>query len=341
MTNPLVQRWRDLDDNMKATGINIGTIDKNDRGWNLGGFMAGRQGAIITGPVSGMVHHPFKSIWHEPAYGPPRFERTVDERREISTRITLMSDDDFGWFDTESLFWDGVPRDEASLFFDVFTRAKGQLYIPMMLLDAVETPLENDPTMDGNNMQEWDILLAADGDPAWQMPDLRPPDWVNDWSRTTTIKPDDNLLSTPITVGVGKIKVANRSPDRIAWPVITVSAPGRCWISNGATNEMIRVPKLNPGEHVRIDTDPSHRIAISDLDPMDNWTKRLARNSELLSWLFGEYGESGQTILERFHGQGFSNPIQPGTVATITVFHSQENARVGVRLPQRYERAIS
>lgn len=340
MTNPLVRRWRDLDDNLKATGINIGWIDKNDRGWDLGGFMAGSQGAIITGPVAGMVHHPFKSVWHEPAYGAPRFERTVDERREISTRITLMSDDDFGWFDTESLFWDGVPREEASAFFTVFTRAKGQLYIPMLLLDAVETPLENDPTMDGNNMQEWDILLAADGDPAWQMPDIRPPDWVNDWSRTTTIKPDDNPLSAPITVGVGQIKVANRGTN-IAWPTITVSAPGRCWISNGSTNEMIRVPKLNEGEHVIIDTNPEHRVAISALDPVDNWTKRLVRNSELLSWLLGEYGESGETILERFHGQGFSNPIQPDTVATITVFHSQENARVGVRLPQRYERAIS
>ncbi|WP_308160128.1 hypothetical protein [Mycolicibacterium goodii] len=337
MTNPLIRRWRDLDDNMRATGINIGTIDANDRGWNLGGFMAGAQGAIITGPVRGLVNHPFKSVWHEPAYGPPRFERTVDERREVSMRVALMSDDDFGWFDTNGIFLDGLPRDEASLFLDVFTRSKGQLYIPMMLLDAIETPLENDPTMDGNNIQEWDLLLAADGEPEWHMPDLESPDWVNDWSHTTTIKPDDNPLSAPITVGVGKIKIANRG-TKIAWPIVHASAPGRCWISNGSTNEMIRVPKLNPGEHVRIDTNPERIIAISALDPVDHWTKRIVRNSELLSWLFGEYGDSGETIVERFHGQGFTRPIEPETVATITVFHSQENARVSVRLPQRYER---
>lgn len=341
MTNPLVRRWRDLDENMKAEGINLGWIGCDDRAinWPIGGFLAGSKGAIITGPVRGLVHVPFKGIWHEPAYGPPRFERTVDERREISTRITLMSDSSFGWFNTESLWWDGMTGEKPG-FFTVFTRSKGQYYLPMQLLDAVETPLDDDPTADGNNMQEWDILLAADGEPRWHTPDYRSPDWVNDWSQTTTIKQDDNLLSPTITVGVGKIRVPNRSTVD-AWPIITVTAPGRCWISNGSTNDMIRVPKLNPGEHVIIDTNPEHRIAISALDPVDDWTKRIVRNSELLSWLFGEYGASGATILERFHGQGFSNPIPAGTVGTITVFHSRENARVSVRLPHRWERAIS
>lgn len=338
MTNPLVRRWSDLDDNLKADGINIGWIGTDERHWNIGGFMAGAQGAIITGPVSGMVHVPFKGVWHSPAYGPPRFERTVDERREISTRITLMSDSNFGWFDTETFWWDGMKADDPG-FWTIFTRAKGGYYLPMQLLDSVETPLEDDPTYQGN-MQEWDILLAADGEPRWMAPDLRPPEWVNDWSRTTTIKQDENALSPTITVGVGTLRVANRSTQP-QWPIFTVSAPGRCWLSNGSTKDMIRVPKLNPGEHVIIDTNPERRIAISALDPVDHWTKKLVRNSDLLNWLFGEYGESGETILERFNGQGFSNPIEPGTVANLTVFHSHEGARVSVRLPQRYERAIS
>lgn len=332
-------RWTDLSENMRADGLNIGWIGSDDRGWNLGGFMGGAEGALITGPISGMVHRPFKGIWHEPAYGPPRFERTVDERREISTRVMLMSDSEVGWFDTETHWWNGM-NPETPGFWTIFTRRYGDLYIPMQLLDMVKTDLDDDPTAYGNNCQEWDILLAADGEPRWRTPDLRPPEWFNDMTRTTSIKPDDNPLSVPITVGVGQIRVANRGTE-IEWPTFTVSAPGRCWLSNGSTNELIRVPKLNPGEHVTIDTNPEHRIAISALDPADDWTKKIVRNSDLMTWLFGEYGESGQTILERFHGQGFSNPIEPGTVATLTVLHSQPGARVSVSLPQRFERPFS
>jgi hypothetical protein len=341
MTTPALRpQWADLDENLKASGINLGWIGNDDLGWNIGGFMAGTQGAIITGPVKGMVHVPFKGIWHEPAYGPPRFERTVDERREISTRITLFSDDsDFGWFNTETKWWNGMDGKTPG-FWTFFTRRQGDLFIPMQLLDAVETPLENDPTMDGNNMQEWDILLAADGEPRPRTFPLEPPEWVNDMARTTTIKQDDNPGSPIITVGWTVIKVANRGTEG-EWPIVTVSAPGRCWISNGSTTDMVRVPYLNPGEHVVIDTNPEHRIAISALDPADSWVKRIIRNSELLDFLFGEYGDSGETVLERFHGQGFSNTIEAGTVGKITVFHDTPGARISVKLPQRYERAIS
>ena len=339
MTTPTTYpRWKDLDDNLKAGGINIGWTGNDDRSWHIGGFMGGAEGALITGPIKGMVHVPFRGVWHEPAYGPPRFERTVDERREISTRITLFSDHEFGWFDTETKWWNGMDGNTPG-WWDVFTRRHGQLWMPMQLLEAVQTELEDDPTTNGNQ-QEWDILLAADGDPRWRTQDLRPPEWVNDMARTTTIKAGGGSLDPVVTVGIGTLRVANRGTEP-AWPIFTVTAPGRCWLSNGSTNDMIRVPRLFPGEHVTIDTNPEHRIAISDIDPVDNWMKQIVRNSDLLDWLFGEYGDSGETILERFHGQGFSNPIEPGTVATLTVFHTQLHARVSVRLPQRFERAIS
>lgn len=103
-------QWEDVPYGMRADGINIKWIANDNRpgDWHLGGFMAGAEGAIITGPVKGMVHVDFAGIWNEPAYGPPRYERKVDKRREISTRIALMSDTSFGWFDTESKFWDGM-----------------------------------------------------------------------------------------------------------------------------------------------------------------------------------------------------------------------------------------
>ena len=47
MTNPLRKRWSELDDNMRASGINLSWTGCNDFAWNIGGFMAGAQGAII------------------------------------------------------------------------------------------------------------------------------------------------------------------------------------------------------------------------------------------------------------------------------------------------------
>jgi hypothetical protein len=341
-------RWKDLDPSLAPRGINMKWIP-NEKGlaninwpgeWHIGGWKGGAEGAIVTGPVKGMVHVPFQGIWHEPAYGPPRYERKVDKRREISTRVLLIADDEFGWFNTEERWWTGMDGDQPG-YWSIFTQKYGELYCPMQLLEASETPFEGDPTDDESPvMMEWDILLAADGEPRWRQPDVRPLPWVNDMSKTTQIKRDDELLSPMITVGVGQFRIANRGTEK-AWPIYTVTAPGRCWLPNGVTGQMIRVPKLNKGEHVTIDTNPEHRIAISDKDPVKSQFKTFVGNSELLSWLFGEISESGQTILERFHGQGFDAPIAPGTVATLPVYHSQPGARISVRLPQLFERAVS
>jgi hypothetical protein len=104
---------------------------------------------------------------------------------------------------------------------------------------------------------------------------------------------------------------------------------------------MITIPELSPGEHTLIDTDPSHRIAISATDPVDNGIKQFLRNSDLLDWIFGQYGDTGLPVLQRFHGQGFSVPIPPKTVATLPVKHSKSGGKIWVRIPQRFDRAIS
>ena len=339
MTSPQSTAWRKLRGSLRGDGISIKWIGSNDIVWPIAGVDQGVNGAVISGPIEGMVHVPFEGIWTKPAYAPPRFERTVDARREISTRITLMSDSDFGWFDTEAKWWDGM-KSKTPGWWTIWTRRYGELYLPMQLLEAVKTPLEDDPTEYGNNCQEWDILLAADGDPRWRQPDLSPPRWVNNMSVTTSVKRDESKLAPNITVGVGTLKVANRGTEP-SWPIYWCSAPGRVWLPDGMSGRMLRVPELFAGEHVLIDTNPANRIAISAIDPVDDWTKKLIRNSELLSWLFGSYGDSGQTIVERFHGQGFTKAIEPNTVATLPVFHSQNGGTVRVALPQRFERAIS
>jgi hypothetical protein len=345
-----VTEWLDVPQNLRAPGISnkwIGNDFQPDV-WNISGFMEGAQGAFISGPIKGLVHRRFKSIWHEPAYGPPRFERTVDERKEISTRIALCSDNEFGWQHTETKWWNGCTSDDLG-YWCTFTRGLGELWIPMLLAESVETDLAEDPGYE-NFVQEWDILLAADGDPRWRMPDLQPPDWVYSTvpgaAIMTEVKRDDELFAPMIPVAVGKFKLANRG-TAATWPTLALTArakgnkPVRWWISNGDTTRMVRVPPLNKGEHILVDTNPENRIAIGSLDPVDDWTKQLVRNSELLSWLFGQYGDSGITILERFHGQGFDQPCKPGVVSTITVFCDTPGMRASVRLPQRYERAIS
>ena len=332
--------WKDLPQHLRAPGISnkwIGNDHQPDI-WHLSGFNEGAEGAFISGPIRGMVHRPFKSIWSEPAYGAPRFERTVDERREISTRIAICSDSEYGWQDAETRFWNGMTGDDPG-FWCTWTRRTGELWIPMHLAEAVQTELTEDPGYSGH-VQEWDILLAADGEPRWRMPDLQPADWYNSMAVTTTVKRDENLLAPEITVGVGRLKVANRGTTP-SWPVYTVTAPGRCWLPDGTSGRMVRVPPLQKGEHIIVDTNPENRIAISALDPVDDWTKQIVRNSELLKWLFAQHGESGISVLQRFHGQGFTQPIAPGTVATLPVYHDTERARISVRLPQRYDRAIS
>jgi hypothetical protein len=351
--------WHDLPQYLRAPGMSnkwIGNDNQPDV-WHLSGFNEGAEGVFISGPIRGLVHRPFKSIWHEPAYGPPRWERTVDERKEISCRIAISSDSEYGWQDAETKFWNGMTGD-AQGFWCTSTRRTGELWLPMQLADAVQTELTEDPGY-SNYVQEWDILLAADGDPRWRMPDLQPADFVTSLVRseidpttfvdnpmTTTVKRDDNPGSPMIDVAVGKFRVANRGTAP-AWPVFTLSAPtrgkkpARWWISNGSSSTMIRVPPIYKGEHIIVDTNPENRIAISALDPVDDWTKQVVRNSDLLTWLFGQYGETGISVLERFHGQGFTEPIAPGTVGTITVYCDTTNIRASVRLPQRYERAVS
>lgn len=335
-------RWKDLTDNQRANGINIRWTGCDDAEFHWGGQFAGQEGVLITGPIKGMVHVPFKGVWSEPAYAPPRFERTVDERREISCRITTFSDHEYGWFDTEERLWNGLNGDQPG-WWHIFTRRFGELYLPMQLLDSVENELEDDPSIDANgNMQEWDLLLAADGEPRWRQPDLRDQWTYAADSPTTTVRRDEELLAPNVTVGVGELKVANRSTTRKAWPVYTVSAPGRCWLQDGVDGPMFRVPKLPKGMHVRIDTNPENRIVIGAGDPVQsNWMTDWVNNSDLLQIFLKQFGAEAKPILEQFHGQGFDRPIAPKTEAKLKVYHDHVGAKVSVSLPQRFERAIS
>lgn len=355
-----MSEWSDLPPDVRGENISIKIIGASGRVWNIAGLDMGLQGAFVAGSIDGMVHVPFEGVWTKPAYGPPRFERTVDSRREITLPIGLSSDTALGWYNTEAKFWNDVTPN-TTCYFSITTRPYGEMWMPMQLLEAPKDPMEWDPTRVGaKSFQIWNITLVADGDPRWRpvYNDLAPAPFVSSVQNNHQ----------------GVIRVANRGTEP-AWPVYMVSAPGKAFLPDGPNAviggldplvewpgigalfghpefdplgihrrrdaHMIEIPELLAGEHTLVDTDPSHRIAISATDPADNGIKQFLRNSDLLDWIFGEYGDSGLPVLQRFKGQGFSVPIPPKTIATLPVKHSVTGGKIWARIPQRFDRAIS
>lgn len=357
---PDLQPWSSLPPEIRDEAVTLKWIGSDGKVWPLAGLEGGIEGAFIAGDIDGLVHIPFDSIWTKPAYGPPRFQRAIRGRKEISFPLGLMSDSSLGWYDTGSRFWRGCKKDETG-FFTVTTRRFGELYIPMQLLSA-KCILADDPARQRFSIH--DIILAVDGDPCWRRPDVRPAPFV----RQPGPKADDVL------------RAVNRGTEP-AWPIYVISAPGKVWLPDGPNafttptadsgllsdwpqlgrlfgipfideilqtltrkrtdTNMIEVPELQPGEHAIIDTDPSHRLAITTKDPVDNLAKKFVRNSELLNWILGEYGDSGIPLLKRFKGQGFTIPIPPRSTATLPIKHSNVGGKIYVQVPQRYEMAVA
>jgi len=351
--------WSSLPPEIRDAPISCKWIGSDGRVWPLTGLDAGAEGAFVTGDIDGILHVPFEGVWTSPAYGPPRFERTVDGRREIAFQLGLYSDSSLGWYDTESRWWNGCKKN-ATGFFSVCTIRHGELWLPMQLLDTPKAMLgSGDPSQ--QRVQIHNIVLAVDGEPRWRRPDVSPPPWRRPAG----------------TSDRGFLRVANRGTEP-AWPIFFLDAPGKVSLADGPnaftsdhynplddwpklgelfglpqvdeilgrytrtrSANMIDIPTLQKGEHAIIDTDPSHRIAITVLDPTDNIVKQFIRNSELLSYITGHYGDGGLPLIQRFEGQGFSVPIPPRSVATLPVMHSRVGAQIAVQLPQRFESALA
>ena len=352
--------WSSLPAEIRDEAITLKWIGSDGVVWPLAGLEGGADGAFIAGDIEGLVHIPYDTIWTKPAYGAPRFQRAIPGRKEISFPLGLMSDTSLGWYDTGSRFWRGCRKDETG-FFTVTTRRFGELYLPMQLL-SVKCTLADDPARQRFSLH--DVVLAVDGDPYWRRPDVRPAPFI----RPSGNKPN------------GVLRAVNRSTEP-AWPIYVISAPGKVSLPDGPSafttpvaesgilsdwpqlgrlygipyideilatvtrkrtdTNMIAIPELQPGEHAIIDTDPTHRLAITAKDPVDSLLKKFIRNSELLNWILGEYGDTGVPLLQRFEGQGFSVPIPPRSVATLPVKHSKTGGKIYVQVPQRFEMAVA
>lgn len=354
--------WRSLPAEIRDEAVTLKWIGSDGVVWPLAGLEGGIDGAFIAGDIEGLVHIPYDQIWTKPAYSPPRFQRAVEGRKEISFPLGLMSDSSLGWYDTGSRFWRGMKHRETG-FFTLTTRRFGELWLPMQLLD-VKCTFADDPARQRFSLH--DVILAVDGDPRWRRPDVRPAPFV----RGTAAQAKSE----------GVLRGVNRGTEP-SWPIYVISAPGKVWLPDGPNaftqpalesdilsdwpqlgrlfgipfiddllgtltrkrtdTNMIEVPELQPGEHAIIDTDPSHRLAITATEPVDTLVKKFVRNSELLNWILGEYGDTGIPLLQRFEGQGFTCPIPPRSAATLPVRHSQPGGKVYVQIPQRFEMAIA
>lgn len=355
--------WSEVSAEIRDAAISIAWIGCDGSYWPLTGLDAGAEGAFITGDIDGIVHVPFEGIWTKPAYGQPRFERKIDARREVAFQLGLYSDTALGWYDTEARFWAGCKADDTG-WLSVTTLRHGQLWMPMQLLEAPKCSLPDDPTFGDTNCAVHNVVLAVDGDPRYRRPDVSPKPWKrppgpNDqgllqvanytylpqWpvftleaspTQTTTIWLPDG----PNAIASDTYNPLSDLPDFAAlFGIPIIDDILKQWVATRTTN-MLPIPDLQPGEHAIIDTDPTHRIAVTVLDPVDNVVKAVIRNSELLDWLFGSYGESGLPLIQRFKGQGFSIPIPPRSVASLPVMCNRAGQRIWVQLPQTFDSAL-
>lgn len=354
MVLPVDTRWEVLPERLRAESITNKLITSDGRVWHLTGPYAGAEGAMINGPIDGLGTIPGKSVWSETANGAPRFERWVDGRAELAFRALLIEDSAFGWYATRRRFFDGLKPDVPS-WWSTTTRRFGEVWIPVYR-ESENTIYEDDPTTGGDNCSLHELVLAVSGDPRW-----RRPDFVGMWQNKGA--------------GVGSIRVINRG-DVPAWAYFIAEAPGRVRLPDGPNAiihdetavdhrdfpgllglfrrgeqtprgvrsrrdpETVLDVRLEEGEHTLIDTDPTHRIAISDKDPVDNDWLRFLRNAELLAMLTGNAGDRGLTVLERLRGQGFSVPIPARSEAVLPVAHSRVGGRIWCVVPQRFDHAF-
>jgi hypothetical protein len=370
MTAPDVP-WSSLSPAARGEGVSIAWIGSDGVYWPLaGGGDGGSMGAFIAGDIEGMVHVPQDGVWTTYAYGPPRFERMNDAGRKISFPLGLMSDSTLGWYDTETNFWKGCTTDSTG-FFVVTTRRHGQLWLPMQLFETPKCTLEDDPSE--QRVLIHDVILAVDGEPRWRRPDKMPDPFISAGGAagTGTIKvgnastepawpvffvtgPAQNVLlpdgpnAIITSIPVSATSSATNEIDYLisgllnlfGIPTIIDEFLG-IQTAQRANQTLIQVPPIPAGSTVIVDTDPTHRIAISTTDPVDNVIKQFVRNSDLLELLTNGYGATGLPYAQQFIGQGFSVPIPPNTVATMPVYHDAPGGKIWLQLPQVFESALA
>jgi hypothetical protein len=144
--------------------------------WNLAGSWRGKEGVILTEDLKGSMHIPFEQRYSAGPYMlGEELERTDYRKRVWNIGILVgpgvnylarrkFPDTPFMYRMIEESWWADWPenRNQPCGFWGTFTRTHGWRYSRVRIGEAIEQPLQLDPTAFGNNCASWGITLHSE-----------------------------------------------------------------------------------------------------------------------------------------------------------------------------------
>lgn len=301
-------------------------IGPNGMRWDLSGRHKGRQGARLATHMQGDYHLPIDQLFTEGAYQMgATYERTNYPKRLINIGVVLgYNCSELQYRAIESNWWDSWPAETPGWWLRQ-TPFSGLRWAQVMLAKTVDTAMPVDPTAFGNNGFQWDMQLVA-ANPWWAKRMLTD-QWTAHADSVTLNGYDEQTFH-----------IANRG-TLPAWPKFIYTGPGRAWVQDGMSNNMIALPALSSDDgYVTVDTDPIERTFKGSNDPTDNAYYQFIRQSKVLDFFLHDLAALGEPVWRRGNGIRFQSSIPPRTVANIKVRHSEPGGQVIIFMPQRYGR---
>lgn len=304
-----------------------------------GGPLAGRQGVHLAEEFAGEHHWPFELLKTEGAYEMgSTIERVNVLERTIRLNVVIgghvpRSLNNYQYRMAEARWWDGQDENRDG-WLGIYTRYSGWRWVRVRPAKTVDSAQDRDPVSMDNNTATYSIEWIG------QKPYYSKPSLWDSWQNHSNI----HGLSGPLNdflglqVGEGVITLANRGDLRSHVQYI-VSAPGKAWVQDGASDRMVELPLLVESDgYVLVDTDPMARTLTASGDPVDNIFYQIARQSKILDFLLWELDQTGLPVWKRFDKR-FMAPVPPRSMAQLRVRHSNPNGSITAIMPQRYKRS--
>jgi hypothetical protein len=328
----LYQNWQTIPKRLKVEATRWVYIGPDGSWWDLEGRDAGKQGVRLAQELQGAYHLPFEQLLTEAAYQVgATYERTNIKKRIINLGVVIgyrspgsrayTSD---AYRHIEANWWNAWPHDKAG-WLGCHTRFGGWRWAQVQLAKPIDTSVKMDPAAMQNNGMKWDFQVMG----------------VNPWyAKRTLIETFKAHAETVTANGFDEetLSIANRGHLPV-WPLFLYSGPGRAWVQDGMTNNMIPLPTLSAGDiSGLVDTDPAHRTLTGATDPVDNIFYQFIRSSQILDFFLHDLEALGLPLWRRANGIRFTSQIPPRTVANLKVRHDTAGGTVVAMLPQRFIR---
>lgn len=303
-------------------------IGPNGRWFDLAGRDEGKQGVKLSKELQGAYHLPFEHLLTEAAYQVgATYERSNIQKRLINLGVVIGSNLRYtsgAYRKIEANWWDSWPHDTPG-WLGCKTLTGGWRWASVMLAKPIDTSMKMDPVAMKNNVMQWDMQLLS----------------VNPWYAKRTLV--ETFVAHPQTVTANgfdeeTITIANRGHLPV-WPKFIYTGPGRAWIQDGMTENLVKMPQLAAADkYALVDTDPSKRTLTGATEPIDNVFYQLIRQSEILDFFLHDLAALGEPVWRREPGIMFTSPIPAKTVANLKVRHDTAGGSVIVLMPQRFIR---